>query len=142
MILVCLVGQKFLKFLVGSLEEMMTSSIHSEFNWPLAMNSRSITTSILLSYCCSLMLFSTVDLSPVVPVKSTVEILQNFVSFSEYTNFTKSQPAASNLQNSFQLTFSDLSNPENFKLQENCFSCNYIHFLNWHHSVQSSEVGT
>ena len=27
------------------------------------------------------------DLSYVVPVKSTVEILQNFVAFSEYTNF-------------------------------------------------------
>ena len=31
---------------------------------------------------------STVDLSYVVPVKSTVEILQNFVAFSEYMNFT------------------------------------------------------
>jgi hypothetical protein len=31
---------------------------------------------------------STVDLSHVVPVKSTVEILQNFVAFSEYMNFT------------------------------------------------------
>ena len=30
---------------------------------------------------------STVDLSYVVPVKSTVEILQNFVAFSEYMNF-------------------------------------------------------
>ena len=30
---------------------------------------------------------STVDLSYVVPVKSTVEILQNFVVFSEYMNF-------------------------------------------------------
>ena len=32
---------------------------------------------------------STVDLSYVVPVKSTVEISQNFVAFSEYMNFTK-----------------------------------------------------
>ena len=32
---------------------------------------------------------STVDLSSVVPVKSTVEILQNFVTFSEYMNFFK-----------------------------------------------------
>ena len=31
---------------------------------------------------------STVDLSYVVTVKSTVEILQNFVAFSEYMNFT------------------------------------------------------
>ena len=31
---------------------------------------------------------STVDLSYVVPVKSTVEISQNFVAFSEYMNFT------------------------------------------------------
>ena len=31
---------------------------------------------------------STVDLSNVVPVKSTVEILQNFLAFSEYMNFT------------------------------------------------------
>ena len=31
---------------------------------------------------------STVDLSYVVPVKSTVEILQKFVAFSEYMNFT------------------------------------------------------
>ena len=31
--------------------------------------------------------FSTVDLSYVVPVKSTVEISQNFVAFSEYVNF-------------------------------------------------------
>ena len=30
---------------------------------------------------------STVDFSYVVPVKSTMEILQNFVAFSEYTNF-------------------------------------------------------
>ena len=30
---------------------------------------------------------STVDLSYVVPVKPTVEILQNFVAFSEYMNF-------------------------------------------------------
>ena len=30
---------------------------------------------------------STVDLSYVVPVKSTVEILQNFVAFLEYINF-------------------------------------------------------
>ena len=30
---------------------------------------------------------STVDLSYVVPVKSTVEILQNFVALSEYMNF-------------------------------------------------------
>ena len=31
----------------------------------------------------------TVDLSYVVPVKSTMEISQNFVAFSEYINFTK-----------------------------------------------------
>jgi hypothetical protein len=31
---------------------------------------------------------STVDLFYVVPVKSTVEISQNFVAFSEYMNFT------------------------------------------------------
>ena len=31
---------------------------------------------------------STVDLSYVVPVKSTVEISQDFVAFSEYMNFT------------------------------------------------------
>ena len=31
---------------------------------------------------------SNVDLSSVVPVKSTVEISQNFVAFSEYKNFT------------------------------------------------------
>ena len=31
---------------------------------------------------------STVDLSYEVPVKSTVEISQNFVAFSEYMNFT------------------------------------------------------
>ena len=31
---------------------------------------------------------STVDLSYVVPVKSTVEISQNFEAFSEYMNFT------------------------------------------------------
>ena len=32
---------------------------------------------------------STVDLSYVVPVKSTVEISQNFVAFSEYMNFKR-----------------------------------------------------
>ena len=32
---------------------------------------------------------STVDLSYVITVKSTVEILQNFVAFSEYMNFKK-----------------------------------------------------
>ena len=32
---------------------------------------------------------STVDLSYVVPVKSTVEILQNFVAFLEYMNFNE-----------------------------------------------------
>ena len=31
---------------------------------------------------------SIIDLSYVVPVKSKVEILQNFVAFSEYMNFT------------------------------------------------------
>ena len=31
--------------------------------------------------------FSTVDLSYVIMVKSKVEILQNFVAFSEYINF-------------------------------------------------------
>ena len=31
---------------------------------------------------------STVDLSFEVTVKSTVEVLQNFVAFSEYVNFT------------------------------------------------------
>ena len=30
---------------------------------------------------------TSLDLSYVVPVKSTVEILQNFVAFSEYMNF-------------------------------------------------------
>ena len=35
--------------------------------------------------CCEI---STLDLSYVVTVKSTVEILQNFVAFSEYMNFT------------------------------------------------------
>ena len=34
---------------------------------------------------------STVDLSYGVPVKSTVEISQNFVAFSEYMNFTMRQ---------------------------------------------------
>ena len=34
--------------------------------------------------CCEI---STVDLSYVVPVKSTTEISQNFVAFSEYMNF-------------------------------------------------------
>ena len=34
---------------------------------------------------------STVDFSYVVTVKSTVEISQNFVSFSEYMNFKKRQ---------------------------------------------------
>ena len=32
---------------------------------------------------------TTLDLSYVVPVKSTVEIWQNFVAFSEYMNFNK-----------------------------------------------------
>ena len=32
---------------------------------------------------------STVDLSYVAPVKSTVDILQNFVAFSEYMNFKR-----------------------------------------------------
>ena len=32
---------------------------------------------------------STVDLSYVVPVKSMLEIFQNFMAFSEYMNFTK-----------------------------------------------------
>ena len=35
---------------------------------------------------------STVDLSYVVTVKSAVEISQNFVAFSEYMNFKRSQP--------------------------------------------------
>ena len=34
---------------------------------------------------------STVDLSYVVSVKSTVEILQNFVAFSEYMNFKENK---------------------------------------------------
>ena len=32
---------------------------------------------------------STIDLSYVVPAKSTVDISQNYVAFSEYMNFTK-----------------------------------------------------
>ena len=39
----------------------------------------------------------TVDLSYVVPVKSTVEISQNFEAFSEYMNFTSSKLSAKNL---------------------------------------------
>ena len=39
-ILVCLVGQKYLKILVGILGETMTSQIHSEFKWPLKMFSK------------------------------------------------------------------------------------------------------
>ena len=31
-------GQKSFKFMVGILWEMMTSKIHSEFNWPLALD--------------------------------------------------------------------------------------------------------
>ena len=38
---------------------------------------------------------STVDLSYVVPVKSTVEISQNFVSFSEYMNFNSAASMSS-----------------------------------------------
>ena len=34
---------------------------------------------------------STVDLSYIVTVKCTVQILQNFVAFSEYLNFTHGQ---------------------------------------------------
>ena len=34
---------------------------------------------------------STVDLSYVVPVKSTLQISQNFVAFSEYINFNGNQ---------------------------------------------------
>ena len=33
------------------------------------------------------LIISSIDLSYVVPIKSTAEILQNFVDFSEYTNF-------------------------------------------------------
>ena len=42
---------------------------------------------------------STIDLSYVVTVKSTVEISQNFVAFSEYMNFTRSTAALSNKTN-------------------------------------------
>ena len=38
--------------------------------------------------CCEI---STLDLSYVLTVKYTVEILQNFVAFSEYTNFKKKE---------------------------------------------------
>ena len=38
---------------------------------------------------------STVDLSYVVTVKSTVEILQNFVAYSEYMNFNRCYPLLS-----------------------------------------------
>ena len=38
---------------------------------------------------------STVDLSCVVTVKSTVEILQNFVAYSEYMNFNRCYPPLS-----------------------------------------------
>ena len=44
---------------------------------------------------------STVDLSYVVPVKSTVEISQNFVDFSEYMNF-KNQSIWKNSQNNLK----------------------------------------
>ena len=43
--------------------------------------------------CCDI---STVDLSYVVPVKSTVEISQNFVAFSEYMNFNLKKQQALN----------------------------------------------
>ena len=44
--------------------------------------------------------FSTVNLSYVVPVKSTVVISQNFVAFSEYMNFrSKSEPSAKSSPN-------------------------------------------
>ena len=36
-------------------------------------------------------ILSTVDLSYVETVKSTMEISQNFVAFSEYMNFTKNE---------------------------------------------------
>ena len=41
---------------------------------------------------------STVDLSYVVPVKSTVETLQNFVTLSKYVNFMKTLPNGTNMQ--------------------------------------------
>ena len=44
---------------------------------------------------------STVDLSYVVPFKSTVEISQNFVAFSEYMNFKKRVNRCSILQQIF-----------------------------------------
>ena len=42
---------------------------------------------------------STVDLSYVVTVKSTVEISQNFVAFSEYMNFNINDLVELNFQN-------------------------------------------
>ena len=44
---------------------------------------------------------STLDLSNVVTVKSTVEISQNFVAFSEYMNFTKKGLAKGKIKANF-----------------------------------------
>ena len=47
---------------------------------------------------------STLDLSYVVPVKYTMEILQNFVAFSEYMNF-----------NIYTLSFNDLEGTQSHR---------------------------
>ena len=71
------------------------------YNKYIEWNSSEIKVSVFIKNCFLLIKFiysekatnfcqiSTVDLSYVVTVKSTVEISQNFVAFSEYMNFTK-----------------------------------------------------
>ena len=63
-------------YLVGFLKETL-------FYWLLKMKIKFIYSEKATKFCE----ISTVDLSYVVPVKSTVEISQNFVAFSEYMNF-------------------------------------------------------
>ena len=60
---------------------------------------------------------STVDLSYVVTVKSTVEISQNFVAFSEYMNFYQEFLAKFLSEKQIRKTFSisDQNSPRNFQ---------------------------
>ena len=67
------------EFLIGS------EQFHvDKMDWKRSQQIKLIYSEKALKFCE----ISIVDLSYIVPVKSTVKILQNFVAFSEYMNFT------------------------------------------------------
>ena len=70
-------GQKSFKFLVGILGETMTSSIHSEFNWPLT---------IYIFQCNYIMI---IELALYLSVSPYFEVLYKASCFSNCNSYSK-----------------------------------------------------